>query len=133
MLGWIKNIEEVTLKNASFRAVLFTGKHLQLTVMSLAPGEEIGNEVHPNVDQFIRIEHGRGIVTLGREQSKIDEESEVKDDWAFIIPAGTWHNIKNTGEAELKLYSIYTPPNHPDGTVYQTKRQADVAEAAEHE
>ncbi len=119
MIGYIENIEEATLKNENFRQVLFTGKHCQLVVMSLLPGEEIGEEVHKNVDQFFRVEHGSTKVILG------DEEYMVEDNYALIVPAGTKHNIINTSEREpLKLYTIYSPPNHPDGTVHKTIQEA---------
>ena len=132
MLGWVKNIESETLDNTNFRTVLWTGKYSQLTVMSLKPGEEIGNEVHPNVDQFLRLEQGEAKVTFGKTEDQIDEEHEIKDDWAIIVPAGTWHNVVNTGSGELKLYSVYSPANHPEGTVHATKAEADAAEEAEH-
>lgn len=132
MLGWVKNIEEVTTSNSNFRTVLHTGKYSQLTVMSLKPGEEIGNEVHPEIDQFIRFEAGRGKVTFGSTGDQVEEEHDIEDDWAVIIPAGTWHNVVNTGTEELKLYSIYSPAEHPDGTVHVTKAEADAAEADHH-
>ncbi len=132
MLGWVNDIEKLTVENHTFRTVLFTGKYSQLTVMSLRAGEEIGNEVHETNDQFIRIEQGEANVTLGRSEDQIDEEHTVQDDWAIIIPAGTWHNVINTGEGELKLYSVYSPAEHPDGTVHQTKAEADAAEAGHH-
>jgi mannose-6-phosphate isomerase-like protein (cupin superfamily) len=131
-LGWVDNIEERTTKNDTFRTTLFTGQYSQLTVMSIKVGEEIGNEVHEDNDQFIRIEQGTARVTFGVTADKVDEEHVVKDDWAVIIPAGTWHNVINAGEDELKLYSVYSPAEHPAGTVHQTKAEADAAEAAEH-
>lgn len=131
-LIWVKNIEEETRSNTTFRTALWTGNHSQLTVMSLGPGEEIGLEVHPNVDQFFRLEEGRARVEVGPTRDDLSETYEVKDDWAFIVPAGTWHNVINTGVGELKLYTIYSPPNHPPGTVHATKADADAAEQAEH-
>jgi len=128
MLGWIGDIEEVTLANETFRTVLFTGEHTQLTVMRLAPGEDIGREVHPHLDQFLRIEQGQARVELGRTEDAIDETHEVEDDWAFVVPAGVWHNVVNTGPGEVKLYSLYSPPEHPDGTVHRTKAEAEAAE-----
>jgi mannose-6-phosphate isomerase-like protein (cupin superfamily) len=104
--------------------VLFTGRHTQLTVMRLAPGEEIGLEVHDHLDQFIRIEQGTARVTLGRSKGEIDEEHEVEANWAVIVPSGVWHNVMNIGTDELKLYSLYSPPEHPPGTIHHTK--ADV-------
>lgn len=127
-LGWVENIEGRTAANDTFRTVLFTGKYSQLTVMSLKPGEEIGNEVHDDHDQFIRIEAGEAKVTMSTSGESVEEEYEVEDDWAIIIPAGTWHNVINTGSDELKLYSVYSPAEHPDGTVHHTKAEADAAE-----
>jgi mannose-6-phosphate isomerase-like protein (cupin superfamily) len=128
MTGWVGDIEEATLENSTFRTVLFTGAKLQLTVMTLAPGEEIGIEMHPGHDQFIRIEDGAARVTFGPTKEEVAETHDVEDDWAVIIPAGTWHNVINTGDGELKLYSLYAPPEHPDGTVHPTKADADADE-----
>lgn len=128
MLGWIEDIEKVTVENSTFRTVVFTGDHTQLTVMRLGPGEDIGLEVHPNLDQFIRIEQGQARVELGRSKDKVDEKQDVEDDWAIIVPAGVWHNVVNTGTGEVKLYSLYSPPEHPDGTVHKTKADAEAAE-----
>lgn len=132
MLGWIGDIEKLTLENQTFRTVVHTGGHTQLTVMRLLPGEEIGWEAHGHLDQFLRIEEGEGELDLGTTQDAVDETHPVGDDWAMIIPAGTWHNVRNVGDGELKLYSLYSPPEHPDGTVHVTKADADAAEAAEH-
>lgn len=128
MLGWVGDVEQATLENIDFRRELFTGHHVQLTVMRLAPGEEIGVEMHDHLDQFIRIEQGKGRVTFGRSREQIDEEHEVEDDWAVIVPGGVWHNVVNTGTDELKLYSLYSPPEHPAGTIHPTKADADAAE-----
>lgn len=128
MLGWVGDIEQATLGNTDFRRALFTGDHVQLTVMRLAPGEEIGLEMHGNLDQFIRLEQGTARLTLSRSKEQVDEEHEIKDDWAVIVPAGTWHNVINTGTGDLKLYSLYAPPEHPPGTVHRTKADADAAE-----
>jgi mannose-6-phosphate isomerase-like protein (cupin superfamily) len=129
MIGWIGDIEASTLENETFRTVLFTGGHTQLTVMTLRAGEEIGRERHPDLDQFIRIEQGSARLELGFTEHEIDETHDLRDDWAAIIPAGTWHNVVNSGDADLKLYSLYSPPEHPDGTVHLTKADADAAEA----
>jgi mannose-6-phosphate isomerase-like protein (cupin superfamily) len=127
MTGYVGPIETQTLKNAYFRQVLFTGKHTQLVVMCLQPGEEIGKEMHPNVDQFFRVEQGEARFVLGEK-----EEHLVRDGDAVVIPAGTYHNVLNTSRTTpLKLYTIYSPPNHPDGTVHKTKTEAGAAEAAE--
>ncbi len=128
MAGFMVNVEKATLKNDYFRQVLFTGKYAQLVVMSLNPGEEIGNEVHPTVDQFFRIEQGEAsFVFEGK------EKHTAKDGDAVIVPAGTYHNVINTSKtAKLKLYTIYSPPNHPDKTVHKTKAEAEKAEAEHH-
>ena len=128
MLGWVGNIEQMTLDNTTFRTVVFTGAHTQLTMMRLAPGEDIGREVHPDRDQFLRLEQGTVRVELGGSEEAIEETHDVAADWAFIVPAGVWHNVVNTGENEVKLYSLYSPPEHPDGTIHRTKRDAEEAE-----
>ncbi len=128
MVGWVGDIEQATLGNGDFRRVLFTGAHVQLTVMRLAPGEEIGVEMHDHLDQFLRIEQGSARVTFGPSADKIDEQHEVEDDWAVIVPGGTWHNVINTGPGDLKLYSLYAPPEHPPETVHPSKADADAAE-----
>jgi mannose-6-phosphate isomerase-like protein (cupin superfamily) len=97
-------------------------------VMRLAPGEDIGREAHPHLDQFLRIEAGAGRVEFGRSKDAIDETYDVHDGWAIIVPAGVWHNVVNVGEGDLKLYSLYAPPEHPDGTVHRTKADAEAAE-----
>jgi mannose-6-phosphate isomerase-like protein (cupin superfamily) len=132
MLGWVGDIERETLDNDTFRTVVFTGEHTQLTVMRLAVGEDIGWEVHPDNDQFIRIEQGNARVELGRTEDQVDETHDVEDDWAIIVPAGLWHNVVNTGDREVKLYSLYSPPEHPPNTVHRTKADAEAAEHAEH-
>jgi mannose-6-phosphate isomerase-like protein (cupin superfamily) len=132
MLGWTADIEKATLDNDTFRTVLFTGEHTQLTVMRLGPGEDIGREAHHDRDQFLRIEQGRARLELGTAEDRVDETHEVEDDWAIIIPAGVWHNVVNTGEGELKLYSLYSPPEHPDGNVHRTKAEAEEAERSHH-
>jgi mannose-6-phosphate isomerase-like protein (cupin superfamily) len=128
MIGWIGDIERATLDNSTFRTVLFTGEHTQLTVMRLAPGEDIGREAHHDRDQFLRVEEGRARVELGSTEDAIDETHDVEDDWAVIVPAGVWHNVVNTGTGDLKLYSLYSPPEHPADTVHQTKADAEAAE-----
>jgi mannose-6-phosphate isomerase-like protein (cupin superfamily) len=128
VLGWVGNIEEITTRNETFRTVVYTGKHTQLTVMRLAPGEDIGLESHPHLDQFLRIEQGRARVEFGPSEDSIEETNDVEDDWAFIVPAGVWHNVVNIGDTDVKLYSLYSPPEHPDGTVHRTKQDAEAAE-----
>lgn len=127
MRGYVGNVEEETLQNSYFRKVLYTGKHSQLVVMSLAPGEDIGLEVHEKVDQFFRIEKGSAKVVID------GEEQVVGADFAVIVPAGSEHNLVNVSKGQdLKLYTVYSPPNHPEGTVHKTKAEAEAAEAAEH-
>ena len=114
------NIEKLTEENSYFRHVLFTGGNSQLVVMSLKPLEEIGNEVHDKVDQFFRIEKGEGKFVVNN-----SEEHIVRPGDAVVVPAGTWHNVINTSQTEdLKLYTVYSPPNHPDGTIHKTKEAA---------
>ncbi len=115
MKGYFVNIEDETKDNNDYRRVLYTSKHSQLVVMSVEPGDEIGEEVH-ELDQFIRVEKGKAKVILNK-----TEEREIEDDWAVIIPAGVWHNVINTGDKPLKLYTIYSPPEHKDGVVQKTK------------
>ena len=122
MVGFVTNIEQDTLENENFRKVLYTAKNMQLVVMSIAAGEEIGLETHHEHDQFIRVDVGSAKAILN------GEESELMDGSCVIIPAGVEHNIVNTGEGKLKLYTIYSPPEHPDGTVHVTKAEADAAE-----
>lgn len=125
---FVVNIEEVTKQNNTFRTALWTGEHLQLTLMSINPGDDIGLEIHPHLDQFVRIEEGQGIVKMGDHRDYLDFQRNVSADFAFIIPAGKWHNLINTGRMPLKLYSIYAPPQHPPGTVHVTKAEALAAE-----
>lgn len=122
------NITQATRQNNNFRTALWTGDHLQLTLMSLNVGEDIGLEIHPNVDQFIRIEQGQGLAVMGDRMDRLDFRANVEDDFIVIIPAGKWHNVINTGNIPLKLYSIYAPPQHPHGTVQVTKSDAEAAE-----
>ena len=103
MLGWVGDVERATMDNADFRKVLFTGAHVQLTVMRLSPGEEIGLEMHDDLDQFLRIESGTARVTLGRAEDRVDEEHDVAADWGVIVPGGMWQNVVNTGPGELEL------------------------------
>ena len=122
------NIEEAASQNNTFRSALWTGKHLQVTLMNIRPGEDIGLEIHPDVDQFIRIEDGNGFVMIGDSRDRLDFRRYVSDDHIIVIPAGKWHNLVNIGREPLKLYSIYAPPQHPHGTVHQTKAEAEAAE-----
>ncbi|KML30934.1 cupin domain-containing protein [Priestia aryabhattai] len=121
---FVININEASKQNNTYRTALWTGTHLQVTLMSLKPGEDIGLEIHPNVDQFLRIEQGQGVVQMGKSKNNLTFKRKVYDDDAIFIPAGTWHDVTNIGTTPLKLYSIYAPPNHPFGTVHVTKANA---------
>jgi len=124
MKGFIGDIEDRTEQNRDFRRVLYTGPHMQLVLMSLEPGEEIGEETHETTDQFFRVEEGKGTAVIdGR-------ETPIKSDSAVVVPAGARHNIKNTGNKPLRLYTLYAPPEHAEGTVQRTK--ADAERAMEH-
>lgn len=120
---FVVNIEKATLCNDNFRTALWTGSHLQLTLMSIPVGESVGLEVHPDIDQFLRIEEGQGFVQMGDRQDNLYYKQLVFDDYVILVPAGTWHNVTNMGDKPLKLYSIYAPPEHPWGTIHRT--QAD--------
>ena len=124
--GYHADIDEATIANNDFRRVVYTGKHLQLVLMSLAPGEEIGEETHEDRDQFFRFEEGEGVVVID------GKDNPVKDDFAVIVPAGACHNVKNTGEEPLQFYTLYGPPEHKDGTVHATKEQADAEDEGDH-
>jgi len=119
MTGYVGNIEKITEENEYFRQVIFTGKYAQLVVMCLQPNEEIGMEVHSTVDQFFRVETGEGKIVMN------GEETAVSDGFAIVVPAGTQHNVINTSaEKSLKVYTIYTPPQHKDGVIHKTKTEA---------
>lgn len=128
----VVDIEQATVDNATFRTTLWTGSHLQVTVMSLEPGDDIGLEMHADVDQFLRLEAGNARVQMGSSQSDLTFDKQVEDDWAILVPAGTWHNVTNIGQQPLKVYSIYAPPNHPAGTVHPTKADAERDEHEHH-
>lgn len=118
---FVVNIETATEINDTYRTVLWTGDHLQVALMSIEPGMDIGLEVHPDGDQFIRIEEGQGIVQMGDKKDKLDYQENFYEDFAILIPAGKWHNVINTGHRPVKLYAIYAPPEHPRGTVDEIK------------
>jgi mannose-6-phosphate isomerase-like protein (cupin superfamily) len=127
MAGYVTNIEEKALENGYFREVLYTAPHSQLVVMSIGVGEDIGQETHGGTDQFIRVEAGSGKAILN------GEEHTLSDGSAVVIPAGTMHNVVNvSGSEPLKLYTLYTPPEHPDGTVHKTKAEAEAYEKEHH-
>ncbi|PFR27090.1 cupin [Bacillus cereus] len=118
---FVVNINQATKQNNTYRTALWTGKNLQVTLMSINVGDDIGLEVHPTTDQFIRIEEGQGLVQMGDSKDKLDFQEMAYDDYAIMIPAGKWHNVTNMGNIPLKVYSIYAPPEHPYGTVHETK------------
>jgi mannose-6-phosphate isomerase-like protein (cupin superfamily) len=122
MKGFIDDIEKRTEENTDFRRVLYTGKHLQLVLMALRPGEEIGEEVHDDRDQFFRVEAGKGEVWID------GVRTAVQSDMAIVVPAGARHNVKNTGDEPLKVYTLYGPPEHVEGTVHRTKADAEAHE-----
>jgi mannose-6-phosphate isomerase-like protein (cupin superfamily) len=119
MKGYNDNIETLTVDNSDFRRVLYTGKHLQLVLMTLQPGEEIGSEVHDSIDQFFRFEEGEGVVDIDGVENRVEDGSGV------IVPSGARHNVRNTGSVPLKLYTIYGPPEHQDQIVQATKAEAE--------
>ena len=122
---YVVDIEDATLANDAFRTALWTGTHLQMTVMSIPVGGDVGFEVHGDTDQFLRLEQGRGRVQMGATKDNLTFDEEVSGDWAVLVPQGVWHNITNIGDEPMKLYSIYAPPHHRFGTVHET--QADDA------
>lgn len=117
------DIEQYTLQNETFRTAVWTGSLMQMTVMTLQPGEDIGLELHTTIDQFLRVEQGSGIVMMGDSEENLDFQERVEDDFAIFIPAGKWHNLLNDSDEPLKLYSIYTPVEHPHGTVHETREE----------
>ncbi|AWH94230.1 cupin domain-containing protein [Dietzia psychralcaliphila] len=125
---YVVNIEDETLGNTNYRTTLWTGKNLQMTVMAIAPGDDIGLEVHEDHDQFLRVEQGRGRVQMGPAEDRLEFDEEVGDDWVILVPAGSWHNVTNIGDEPLKVYSIYAPPEHEHGTVHATKAESDADE-----
>lgn len=125
---YVADIEELTLSNDNFRVAKWTGSNLQMTLMAIQPGDDIGLEVHDDHDQFLRIEQGSAKVVMGPSEDDLNYEAEAHDDFAIFVPAGVWHNVINTGEQPLKLYSIYAPSEHPHGTVHATKAEAEATE-----
>lgn len=121
---YVVNIEEATLKNTNFRTAVWTGKNLQMTLMEIPVGGEVGLEIHTVEDQFLRLEQGTARVEMGPSKDEVTFTENVADDWAILVPAGTWHNIINTGDQPLKIYSIYAPPHHAHGTVHRTAEDA---------
>lgn len=121
---YVLDIEQTTVENDTFRTTLWTGEHLQLTVMSIRPGDDIGLEVHPDTDQFLRLEGGTGRCQMGPAADDLPFDEEVVDGWAILVPAGTWHNVSNVGQTDLKVYALYGPPDHVAGTVHVTHEDA---------
>ena len=128
----VLDIEAYTLANDNFRLALWSGSNFQLTLMSIPVGGEIGLELHADIDQFLRIEEGEGRVLMGDAKDSLHFVQDVKEDFAVFIPAGKWHNLVNTGDKPVKLYSIYAPVEHPYGTVHKTQAEAMEAEAHHH-
>lgn len=125
---YVVDIEAATLENDRYRTTLWTGSNLQMTVMSIDPGHDIGLEVHEHGDQFLRVEQGRARVQMGPAEDDLSFDREVGDDWVILVPAGTWHNVTNIGDEPLKVYALYAPPEHAHGTVHATKEEADADE-----
>ncbi|MCM3627757.1 cupin domain-containing protein [Paenibacillus glycanilyticus] len=122
---FVVNLDEATEQNNNYRTALWTGHYMQLALMSINVGEDIGLEVHPTTDQFLRVEEGQGLVQMGDSKEHLDYQAMAYEDYGIMIPAGKWHNVINTGNKPLKLYSIYAPPQHPFGTVQQTRPAGD--------
>ncbi|MEZ5259583.1 MAG: cupin domain-containing protein [Ilumatobacteraceae bacterium] len=126
---FVTNIESDTLANENYRTTRWTGSNLQMTLMTIEPGRDIGLEVHPDGDQFLRVEAGTARVQMGDTEDDLPFDRVVKDDWAILVPAGVWHNVSNIGDEPLKVYAIYGPPEHPHGTIDPTSGSAEVSEA----
>ena len=118
------DLETATVENTDYRAVAWSGYHLQLTLMAIPVGEDIGLEAHPETDQFLRLDAGRGRVQMGPARDQLDFDQEVEDGWAILVPAGTWHNVTNTGEEPMRLYTVYAPVHHAPGIVQHTGADA---------
>ncbi len=129
----VVDIEKLTTENRTFRTAEWTGKFLQMTTMSIEVNGEVGLEIHKDTDQFLRIESGQARVLMGTSKENLDYQKDAEDDDAIFIPSGYWHNILNTGDKPLKLYSIYAPPHHPADTVHETYEIAMAAEEEDHE
>ncbi|EHR35499.1 cupin domain-containing protein [Helcococcus kunzii] len=121
---YVVNIEDYTIENENFRTTIWTGSQLQVTVMTIQPGDDIGLEIHHGIDQFLRIEEGSGLCQMGDSEDNLTFEKEVKDDDAIFVPADTWHNVTNNSDKPLKLYTIYAGPDHVPGTIHETHEDA---------
>jgi mannose-6-phosphate isomerase-like protein (cupin superfamily) len=119
------DLETATTENSNYRTVAWTGRYLQLTLMSIAPGEDIGLEAHPETDQFLRLDAGRGRVQMGPAEDELTFEQDVSDGWCVLVPAGTWHNVTNTGEEPMRLYTVYAPVHHAPSKVQPTAADAE--------
>ena len=119
------NLEEATVENANYRTVAWSGRYLQVTLMSIPEGGDVGLEMHPETDQFLRLDAGRGRVQMGPSQDNLEFDQDVSDGWCILVPAGTWHNVTNIGDEPMQLYAVYAPAHHKPG-----KKQATAADAA---
>ena len=124
------DLEKATVENPNYRTVAWTGKYLQLTMMSIAPGDVIGLEVHPETDQFLRLDAGKGLVEMGPAKDEVTFSQRVSDGWAIFVPAGTWHNVTNVGDEPMQVYTVYAPVHHAPGKVQETKQDAEADEKA---
>ena len=122
---YVVNIEDATLDNENFRTALWTGEKMQLTLMSIPVGGDVGLEVHNDTDQFLRLEQGRGRVQMGPSKNDFTFDEVVSDDWIILVPKGMWHNVTNIGDEPMKIYSLYAPPHHEDGTIHETQADQD--------
>lgn len=122
---YVVNIEDATLANENFRTALWTGEKIQLTLMSIPAGGDVGLEVHNDTDQFLRLEQGRGRVQMGPSKDEFTFDEEVSDDWIILVPKGMWHNVTNIGDEPMKIYSLYAPPHHVHGAVHETQADQD--------
>lgn len=125
---FVTNVERAAMMNNNYRTALWTGEHLQMTLMQINQGEDIGLEVHPTLDQYLMIINGNGIAMMGKTETQLNYQKNVQNGCGIFVPAGTWHNVINTGNRPIKLFSIYAPPAHPHGTVHQTKEIAEQGE-----
>ena len=123
---YVVKLDEATVANPNYRTTVWTGAHLQLTLMCIPPGGDIGLEVHPHTDQFLRFEQGTGETRMGPTEDEVTFTAEVGPEMAVFVPAGTWHNVVNTGDDELKVYTLYGPPNHVPGTLHPTQHDAEI-------
>lgn len=128
----VLDIEQETLANGNYRQARWTGEHMQMTLMTVKPGGQIDLEMHSNIDQFLRIEQGEAQVLMGKSEDSLTFDRDVSDDWAVFIPAGYYHQVKNTGKEDLKLYSIYSPAIHPKGTLHRTYDEAKEQHEKQH-